>query len=713
VAQLARPSSRFATPISPKAAGAADGWRAPCPLIAAAAQGQTAVVELFLARVTEPRAGESAADAAPPLFKQRSALIYAVLAGHGGPTDDASPSADAVLLMAGQGQPAPHVATWTDPAHRSAVFAAAEHGHGATLAALLSHTAQDFVVLFNCRNATGGTVFHAAARCGSLSALAALQTALAPVPQALPLLLDVVDAQTGTALTAAAAGGHSEMVGALLALGAHVDVPGGPPLAPSPLVAAAKAGHGAVVRLLVKHASERAYVGPQRERLATWINVRDHHGWTALVYAAGNGLNASVRLLLQHGADVNARGHGQGASALMLAAANGRATVVPLLLAAGADLHMATAGNKTAVDLARQAKRRKTVALLEQALSARPVSTTTPTAAPAAPIGRSNSGAGKTAKSASASSLADGAPLSQSTPTLTGSVGTMASAAAAAAAAAAIVARVSAAAPSSSASLSSGSSSRSSPRPHATSPPVAVPLGASSRQGSAPSLNAAALSTSAPLAGAPLARAHTVSSSTSTTTSRDHIGTGRHVRRSSASLAPAPGAAGSGQRAGTGGHRAGHSMDVERDRRYESVGKIRYNRSQRLGTGSQGTMVYQGFYDTHPAAIKRMHRVGQGGPLDPLADKEIHVLIALGRSSAAAAAAAAAAAGGGTSTSVAGRGRRDAWSDGPAEAPVDDVVSRLIAEGRQHIVHYYGRVRTSPAHAHPCLCATRTQRQID
>lgn len=73
-----------------------------------------------------------------------------------------------------------------------------------------------------------------------------------------------------------------------------------------------------------------------------------------------------------------------------------------------------------------------------------------------------------------------------------------------------------------------------------------------------------------------------------------------------------------------------------KDRRLEVVGQIRYNRSLRLGTGSQGTQVYQGFFKNIPAAIKRLPRHHSNGENDAAipdstAEREIKLLIALSK----------------------------------------------------------------------------------
>jgi ankyrin repeat protein len=64
-----------------------------------------------------------------------------------------------------------------------------------------------------------------------------------------------------------------------------------------------------------------------------------HHGWTGLHEAAKRGQADAVRLLLEHGADPNAREAGDNTSALHWAAATGHLENVRALLEAGSDVH--------------------------------------------------------------------------------------------------------------------------------------------------------------------------------------------------------------------------------------------------------------------------------------------------------------------------------------------------------------------------------------
>ena len=69
------------------------------------------------------------------------------------------------------------------------------------------------------------------------------------------------------------------------------------------------------------------------------LRKRDGYGMTALMWAARTGHEAVVRLLLEEGADVNAKNK-SGETALMGAANKGYETIVRLLLEKGADVNM-------------------------------------------------------------------------------------------------------------------------------------------------------------------------------------------------------------------------------------------------------------------------------------------------------------------------------------------------------------------------------------
>jgi ankyrin repeat protein len=187
-------------------------------------------------------------------------------------------------------------------------------------------------------NRRGGTPLMVA----KSEAVARLLLAAGADPNA-PMLLNDRGLPGGrTALMGAAWTGSTGMVEALLAHGAD---PGRRDAAGwTALRMAAFQRHEAVVRRLLAAGAEvglveAALLGDQcrlRELLAAGADL--HRDWMdeALWWAAGGGQAEAVRLLLDHGAAVDATG-GRGATALQHAARDGRLAVMRLLLARGAD----------------------------------------------------------------------------------------------------------------------------------------------------------------------------------------------------------------------------------------------------------------------------------------------------------------------------------------------------------------------------------------
>lgn len=93
----------------------------------------------------------------------------------------------------------------------------------------------------------------------------------------------------------------------------------------------------AIVTILLDHGAE--------------IEARDAQGRTPLFVAASSGSAQIVRALVLAGADVNARSN-SGATPLMLAASSGSLEAVTFLLAGGADANAFTPDGTTAMDMA-------------------------------------------------------------------------------------------------------------------------------------------------------------------------------------------------------------------------------------------------------------------------------------------------------------------------------------------------------------------------
>lgn len=125
---------------------------------------------------------------------------------------------------------------------------------------------------------------------------------------------------TGAALLSAVERGDCKMVVELLDSGSNVDTrrkgEGSTPL----IVACAK-GHIEVAKVLLDKGAD--------------VNARNVNGWTALMAASANDRLDAVKLLLDRGAEVNSR-HAYGHTALKLARQKNHTRIVKLLLQRGA-----------------------------------------------------------------------------------------------------------------------------------------------------------------------------------------------------------------------------------------------------------------------------------------------------------------------------------------------------------------------------------------
>ena len=140
-------------------------------------------------------------------------------------------------------------------------------------------------------------------------------------------------------LVAALAGEHFQTADLLRHNGADPNVRG--LLGRNPLHAAAHSGNFEVARILIEYDS-------------TYINARDEVGLTPLLWAS-EGFSfkggSAVRLLLEHGADINAQNH-IGWTSLHWASINGALEVVRLLLEHGADVQVKNNSGWTALQVA-------------------------------------------------------------------------------------------------------------------------------------------------------------------------------------------------------------------------------------------------------------------------------------------------------------------------------------------------------------------------
>jgi hypothetical protein len=108
----------------------------------------------------------------------------------------------------------------------------------------------------------------------------------------------------------------------------------------TPLIAAARAGNVATIRLLTSRGADP--------------NLRDAavNSWTPLLHAVHKAQPASITALLDAGANPNGA-DANGTTPLMMAAGYGYTDIVKLLLARGANPRLAMRDGVTAIDLAR------------------------------------------------------------------------------------------------------------------------------------------------------------------------------------------------------------------------------------------------------------------------------------------------------------------------------------------------------------------------
>lgn len=164
-----------------------------------------------------------------------------------------------------------------------------------------------------------------------------------PNPQGVPALLKATQEQSFKAA-------------AVLAAHAQTQIDPRSERNESPLMLAALRGQEALVQTLVARGAE--------------VNKT---GWTPLHYAATGGHVRVIAFLLGAQAEIDA-GASNGTTPLMMAAMYGNAASVKLLLESGADPEIRNAQQLSALDFAQRAGRSDSAALIRQVLQRRPAS---------------------------------------------------------------------------------------------------------------------------------------------------------------------------------------------------------------------------------------------------------------------------------------------------------------------------------------------------
>lgn len=144
--------------------------------------------------------------------------------------------------------------------------------------------------------------------------------------------------QFGTALITACNRGNSDIVATLLQHDANVDQSGGWSRQ-TPLVAASKGGNRKISETILR----------QLLKAGAKTDGVDELGQTALHHAAAEGDAKTVKLLVRHGADMDAEEDADHLTPLMMAIGSGRQSAAKYLIQAGADINKKDSRGFTAV----------------------------------------------------------------------------------------------------------------------------------------------------------------------------------------------------------------------------------------------------------------------------------------------------------------------------------------------------------------------------
>ncbi|KAI4806696.1 hypothetical protein KUCAC02_017510 [Chaenocephalus aceratus] len=202
--------------------------------------------------------------------------------------------------------------------------------------------------------------------------------------------VDSTDEEGNTALQFASASGHENLVRFLLRKGASVDSRNN--YGWTPLMQAARFGHLTVAHILLENGAE---INGRNRLGASVLTMAARGGHTgngfggsesclgdaggrefmdiiALMVASQHGHEATVRLLLEWGSDVNFSQKTTGWGPLMVATLSGKVAVAQQLVERGADPDRINVLSKTAFELAMQLKQRDIKAYLDSITTVRP-----------------------------------------------------------------------------------------------------------------------------------------------------------------------------------------------------------------------------------------------------------------------------------------------------------------------------------------------------
>lgn len=337
-------------------------WQNQTPLFAAAQNGHAEIARLLLQAGADPNVQDHYGTTALIFAAGRGHLeVVRALVDHGADLDHRGGRADATALMTaaelGRGAIAELlVVRGANPLLRdlegwTAAELAAQHGHAAlaarleTLATMAAPTPDDL------------EAFLAIARAGDTAAVRARLEQGADVNMRWEPRNEF--AAPHTALTVAAGAGNTELVHLLLSYGADpaTAVPFGEFDILSPLGEAVQHRHTVIARLLLEAGADAN----------TTVNA---FGWTTLMEAAADGEIGLTALLLEHGADTEARANtpeSPGWTALMWAARTGQTNTVRLLLRYGADVDATSGDGLTPLRIAEQEGHAEVARLLREA----------------------------------------------------------------------------------------------------------------------------------------------------------------------------------------------------------------------------------------------------------------------------------------------------------------------------------------------------------